>query len=242
MSTIAVIPLPALVTAVCAAFALTGCGVSIDLGGDVTERTESEVVDADGIARLRVETGNGRITVSGDDGDEITVTARLRESDQGDADWLLREDDDVLVVEGDCDGGWFDECSVGFEIELPAELAVELRTDNGRIDVDGLAGALDAQTDNGAISGDVLTSRTARVDTDNGRVTLVFAATPDDVTVTTDNGAVEVRFPDDGDAHDVSTRTDNGSVDVGVRTDPTSDRSISVETDNGSIEIAHLEP
>lgn len=240
MSIVTALPLPALVTAVCAAVALTGCGVSIDLGGDVTERTESDVVDAAGIERLLVETGNGRITVTAGDTDEIDVTARLRESDEGDADWVVREEGDALVVEGRCDDGWFDECSVGFEIVVPADLGVDVETDNGRIDLDGLAGPVTAETDNGSIAAGALRSSRVQVDSDNGRIDLRFTDVPDDVTATSDNGSIVVRFPDDGAAHDVSTTTDNGSVTVDVRTDPTSARTIDIETDNGSIEVAYL--
>lgn len=240
MSIVTTLPLPALVTAVCAAVALTGCGVSVDLGGDVTERTESEVIDAAGIERLRVETGNGRITVTAGDTDEIDVTARLRETDEGDADWNVRDDGGTLVLEGRCDEGWFDECSVGFDVVVPADLGVDVETDNGRIDLDGLAGTVAAETDNGSIAATALQAPTVRADSDNGRIELRFSETPDDVTATSDNGSIAVRFPDDGGSHDVTTKTDNGSVTVDVRTDPTSDRSIAVETDNGSIEVAYL--
>lgn len=239
MSFVTSVPFPALVSAVCAAVVLTGCGVSIELGDDVVERTETEVVIADEVERLRVETGNGRITVTGDTTGDVTVTARLRESDDGDATYSVRADDGTLVVEGRCDSGWFDQCSVGFDVTVPTGLAVDLETDNGRVAVRGLDGPIEVETDNGEIAGDGLGSSDVQVQTDNGRIELVFTTSPDAVTATTDNGAVVIRIPDDGGAHDVSTSTDNGSVDVDVRTDPTSDRAIVVETDNGSIDVEY---
>lgn len=241
MSTVTSVPFPALVTVVCAAVALTGCGVSIELGdGDVVERTETEVVDGIDVDRLRVETGNGQISVTGDDTDEISITARLRESDEGDASYSIRSDGAAIVVEGTCDGGWLDQCSVGFDVVVPAALAVELETDNGRVTVRDLEGRIEAETDNGEISGDGLGSPDVHVRSDNGRIELEFASSPEAVTATTDNGAVVIRIPDDGDAHDVSTSTDNGSIDVDVRSDPASDRSITVETDNGSIDVEYV--
>lgn len=234
------LPVSAVVAAVCATFALSGCSVSIDLGDEVTERTETRAFDATAIERLRVETGNGRVSMTAGVRDEIVVTARLRESDEGDAQHVVREDEGTLVVEGRCDGGWRDECSVGFDISLPTGLDVDVETDNGQIDVDGIVGSVDLETDNGEIVAQGLSSSDVRARSDNGRIELTFAVTPDQVTASTDNGAIEIRFPDDGAAHEVSTSTDNGSVDVGVRTDPTSDRTITAESDNGSIVIGYV--
>ena len=43
--------------------------------------------------------------------------------------------------------------------------------------------------------------------------------------------------PDTPDTYRVEVDTDNGSTDVGVRTDPDSDRSIRAETNNGSVSV-----
>jgi DUF4097 and DUF4098 domain-containing protein YvlB len=225
---------------VVAVLAGSGCSVSIDFGDDdVTERTETEQVAASDIERIDVETGNGAIEIVGADTDTIELTATLRESDEGDATYVVERIDDALVVEGECDGGWSDECSVGLELVVPAELDVVATTDNGRIDLDGVRGAVRADSDNGAITGDDLASVFVDVETDNGQIELVFATPPDDVTATTDNGAVTIRYPDDGGSHDVRARSDNGSVDVDVRDDPAAERRLVVETDNGSIDIAY---
>jgi DUF4097 and DUF4098 domain-containing protein YvlB len=76
-------------------------------------------------------------------------------------------------------------------------------------------------------------------DSDNGRVSLAFASAPTTVTATSDNGRVEVVVPDTADTYRVDAQTDTGSTDVGVRTDPTSDRSITAETDNGSVSVRY---
>ena len=238
MTTATALPLPALVTAICAALALAGCG-GLDMRGDLTERTETETVDAADVERIEITTDNGRVVVTTGASDAITVTARLQESDTGDADHTLRADGGRLLVAGHCDDGWFDRCSVGFEVTVPEGVAVDVETDNGRIDLAGVAGRVDVETDNGTITGDGLASTAVRARTDNGRIDLVFAAVPAEVTASTDNGAVAIQFPDDGDAHAVSAASDNGAVDVDVRTDPTSDRHVTIETDNGAIDVAY---
>ena len=134
MTTATALPLPALVTAICAALALAGCG-GLDVRGDLTERTETETVDAADVERIEITTDNGRVVVTTGASDAITVTARLQESDTGDADHTLRADGGRLLVAGHCDDGWFDRCSVGFEVTVPedqierARLAVQRMVD-----------------------------------------------------------------------------------------------------------------
>ena len=46
-------------------------------------------------------------------------------------------------------------------------------------------------------------------------------------------------MPDDDDAYRVDVRHRHGSTDIGVRTDPASDRSITAHTDNGSVTVRY---
>lgn len=239
MSTIASTPLSAIVVACCAAIALSGCALSVDLDGDVTHRTETENVAVAGVRLLDVSTANGQISVVAGDADMIEVTAHLQESREGDAEYRIDQQGDTLVVAGECDGGWFDRCNVGFDIAVPADLDVTIEFDNGRIVVEDLAGHVDVETDNGAITGRELDAGDVRARTDNGRIELLFRETPNDVAALTDNGAIAIRFPDDGEAHDVDASSDSGAVDVDVRTDPTSDRRIVVESDNGAVDVEY---
>jgi DUF4097 and DUF4098 domain-containing protein YvlB len=62
---------------------------------------------------------------------------------------------------------------------------------------------------------------------------------PQDLRATTDNGSIEVVLPDTPDAYAVDTSTDNGSIRNDVRTDSTSDRTITLSTDNGNITLRY---
>lgn len=238
MSFVTATPLPALVLMLSTAVALTGCSVSLDLGDDATTRTEREVVAVDAHTRIEVNTANGEVTVRSAETDEIEIVATLREADEGDATYRIETDDDAVIVTGECDGGWLDPCSVGFEIDVPADLDVTVATDNGAIELDRIAGRVDLETDNGAIDAVALRSDDIRASTDNGAIDLDVVAPPDSVDAHTDNGAVTVRLPDDGVAYDVDADSDNGSVSIDVRTDPESDRRIVIRTDNGRIDVA----
>lgn len=219
------------------------------------EVTETETFPTDGVERLRVATDSGSIEIEGGDVEEITVVAEIshgfqRTRHQADV------EDGTLVVDSDCPifSQW---CSVDYRITVPADVDVVASSSNGRItvrdltgdvDVDGdngrvelvrLTGSITASTDNGRLEGTGLRSQHVDVDSDNGRVTLTFAEPPSAVTATSDNGRVEVVVPDTTDTYRVRATTDDGDNDVGVRTDPDSDRTITIDTDNGDVDVRY---
>ena len=192
MATIA--PLPTLVLAAFAAVAMTGCAVSLDLNDDTTRRIDEDTIPLGDLDALAITTDNGQVDVVAGNVTAVELRAVLVESDRGDADYTVRReatgDTERLVIDGECDGGWLDRCSVGFRVVVPADFDVDITTDNGRIDVDGITGDLDIRTDNGAIDGDDLGAATAIAQTDNGRIELSFADTPSTVDAETDNGRI----------------------------------------------------
>ena len=68
-------------------------------------------------------------------------------------------------------------------------------------------------------------------------MTLQFAAAPDSVAATADNGRVAVVVPADGTAYRVAAPTRDGSTDVGIPTDPSATRTITASTRDGSVTI-----
>lgn len=219
------------------------------------EETEVYAFPVDGIAALDVRTESGSIEVDGGDVDEITVVAEISHGLQG-TDHTVEVEGDTLVLDSDCPvfGTW---CEVDFRIVVPVATAVEARSPNGRVtlrdltgpvavDADNgtvelvrLSGAVQATSDNGRIEGIGLRSATVDVDTDNGRLTLTFAQPPDAITATADNGRVEVVLPDTEDTYRVRADTDEGSTDVGIRTDPASNRTIDIDSDNGDVTVRY---
>lgn len=230
-------PMSTLVLVAATAIAVSGCGVNVAFGDDATDRTETRTIDARELGALRVDTANGAISISGTDGDTIEITARLRERSAGDAEFTVTERDGELTVSGDCDGGWFDDCRVGFEIQVPRDVEIDVDSDNGRIELRALDGDVDAETDNGAIDAERLTAGRVSATSDNGRITLDFDDAPDTVTAITDNGAIEIRVGGD-EAYDVDVDSDHGTIDVDLPTDPDAARRMVAHSDNGSIRVA----
>ena len=218
------------------AIALTGCSVKVDVG-DTQQRVESETIPADGVTALALVTDNGAIDVTGADIDEIRIETTYREHDRGDGASEVTVVGDRLHIEGSCDSSWYEQCSVSYRIVLPAEMAVTLDTDNGRIDLGDLGGRIDAYSDNGAIDAARLAAPEVHAESDNGHVALAFSTAPDTVEARSDNGRVDVTVPASAAAYAVDAVSDNGDVDVSVATDPTSERTIDASSDNGAVTV-----
>jgi len=220
------------------------------------EVTERASFPAAGVARVDLRNDNGSMEIVGGDVDEIELVAEIshglrRTSHRAEV------EGDTLVVRGACPSftTWW--CEVDYRLVVPRAIEVVAHMDNGALtitDVDGavrvdgdnspidlvrLTGPIEATTDNGSVEGIALRSPSVTVDSDNGRVDLTFVEPPMSVRATTDNGSVEVVLPEGPEEYRVDVQTDNGRTNVGVRTDPTSDRVVDAETDNGSVTVRY---
>lgn len=257
MSFAASTPLPTLIFVAASALVATGCGLRIDFDDDTITRTETDIIDAVGVTELDLRTANGRVTVRSAPagGETVELTTIFKEEDTGDATSSVDTDGDRLVVQGECDAGFLDSCSIGYEVVVPADFDVTVHSENGRIDVNDIDGGVTATTDNGliaadSIDGDVdlesdngritatdLAGARVRARSDNGRIEISFGSAPGTVDVSTDNGAISVTVPDDDSTYRVDASSDNGSVDNGLRTDPDSERSVTARSDNGDVNL-----
>ena len=231
--------LPTLLFAAVAAMSLAGCGASLTVDVDTTDRTEAETIPADDLAVLEVDTDNGAVEIRGAAVDEITIRSVLREQHDGDADASVEIDGDRVMVVGECDHRWWDACSVGFVVTVPSGFDVRVTTGSGRVEASGLDGDVAIETDNGAIEAMALGRGEVVTETDNGRIRLTFDTAPRSVRADTDNGAVSIRLPDDGGRYAVDADSDNGHVDITVSVDPEADRRVVARSDNGAIDIGY---
>jgi hypothetical protein len=237
-----------------AAVAVLGFGtlniVSLLAHEEVTERA---TFDATSIEVIDVDAEHGSVDIVGVEGDEIRLVAEIshglrRTSHRAEVEGSR------LVLRSSCP--WpFTWCHVDYRLEVPVDLAVVVNVDNGHVairDIDGpvdvdndngsvelirLRGGVTAGTDNGSIEGTGLESASVLADSDNGGVALAFAAAPTTVQATTDNGSVEIVLPRGDETYRVDVDTSHGGTDVGVRTDPASDRVIVGRTSNGSVRV-----
>lgn len=229
--------------------ALTGIQVVGVLSLDSSELQRS--VPAEGITSVAIRSDNGSVEVIGGDSVDVRVDARIRRS-LVDADVDVRRDGDRVVVDGTCPAFSPGYCSVDLVVRVPAGSDLEVQGQDGDVRIRGVDGSLVVATDQGDVDvdgagaslgidvadGDVRASGlvgAAEVTTDDGGVVLTFAAAPPTVAVASGNGDVELIVPDGPETYRVDASTGNGEVDTRVRTDPTSERSITLRSGDGSL-------
>ena len=221
------------------------------------ERTELAEVDADDLRGLVVDNGAGSITVVGVDGsDTISVHARISEGLRATGhDLSVRGDS--LVVQGTCPLFGSEWCAVDYTVEVPAGLhvtadgservivsdvtgGVTADSDVSSVELARVGGEVTVSADQGRIDASDLRAERVHARADQGRVSLAFAESPDEIVVRADQGSVDIVLPDEADvAYATETDADQGTVSDRIRQDPVSPRSISVKADQGSITIAY---
>lgn len=201
---------------------------------------------------LTIDADKGGLSVTTGDVEEVEVTRRLSSSSLGgapEATWELTGD--TLELRVRC--AVFGDCSAEYEVVVPADTALTLRTGNGDVTAAGLEGALAVDTGNGHVSvsdiagnltlessngdltGEGLTSGRVEAATSNGRVDLGLTAVPDAVEVRTTNGDADVTLPEG--AYDVDASSGNGEVLTQVDTDPASPHRVEVRSTNGRVRV-----
>jgi len=96
--------------------------------------------------------------------------------------------------------------------------SVDVDSDDGRLELDDIAGDITVSNDSGRIIGRRLTSSTVDATNTNGRIELSFLDPPQAVSARTENGRIDVVVPDTDVLYRVDLHTDNGSTDNAVRT------------------------
>lgn len=239
--------------AVVLALAAAGFLVSCDGGGDgapgadvtgsvapsgkgspgATDGSSPQSYEISGAKALDVRNENGSVRITVGSG-PIEVTETLEYGSVKPSTRHQVEDGTLKLVGSGC--GDSRPCRVDYTVRVPAETSVTVRVDNGGVEAEGVTGAVDLRTGNGSVSGTALGARRASLSSDNGTVDAAFDVAPDEVTTTTDNGAVTVTVPP-GTAYDVRARTGVGMKRVSVPTDPSSPRRITATTGNGMVTV-----
>ncbi|WP_026412567.1 DUF4097 family beta strand repeat-containing protein [Actinomadura oligospora] len=159
-----------------------------------------------------------------------------------------RIENGVLVLSG-CD---VSDCSISYDIKVPAGVPVSggttngsitlshvgqvnVTTHSGRVELDGVSGSVTARTHDGRISGSGLGGDSIDVQTSNGAVDLT-PTKPENIRAKTSNGAITLTVPKDG-RYQVTTHTSNGKRDIGVPNDPSGRHRLDLTTSNGRIEV-----
>ena len=199
----------------------------------------SEALQAD--SKLSAQTSNGSITVTGTEMEVCTITATINaRSFTVEEAQLLAEQTEVRL-EQTPEGLQTvidrpkkknrESISVQFEICVPKQTALELRTSNGEIRVSSIEKAIDTQTSNGKIEITDVTG-TVTAHTSNGCVT-VKQVNAERFDLHTSNGAITCEAI----TGDMKASTSNGAIDVKYASDAAPATNIHLSTSNGGISV-----
>lgn len=219
-------------------------------------REETVTVDAPSSGRLRVHNSNGRTRITGEDRRDIEVTAykTARAGSQHAAEELL---DEIELV--------FTESAEGLELEveiprrrhhrgaanlcikLPRDIRVAVSAANGRVDVEGIRGAVEVRSSNGSaniteVVGDVQVATSnakvhcacnkgrLRARSSNGKIEIQSHC--GSVDASTSNGVIRAQLEALG-KEGVQLATSNGRIVLDLP-DPV-DADVDIRVDNGII-------
>lgn len=246
-----------IVVAAVTPWVLTGCSYPIRASID-----EARTAPADGVRRVNVQTQNGRVVVIGDaQAREVSIKAvkSARGASLAEArDHAERVD---IEVRRDQEPGELRIAAIfpepidsarsygaDFDLVVPRDARLVVRTTNGRVEVSQLNAALEADTSNGpvrveTVRGDV------RVRTTNGAITLEDIS--GDVDAQTSNGPIQLNAAGSGTVRAVTSNgpitivggrgnavasTSNGAIRLQLVEVP-AEPNVSVRSSNGSITV-----
>lgn len=202
------------------------------------EETVEETFVVDGPAVLDVETASGNVTVTGGDGDEVRVIARLSLWGQDEEDarrqvkvQMTREGNriTVRVVRPEYNYIGFSRPSrVNFEVRVPSETALRLVSSSGDLAASGVAGTVELRTSSGDIRAENVEGAVS-TQSSSGDVTLTGLSDAGDLEVKAISGNLTLR---DVTADSLTAHTSSGKIQV---EEATLDRRLDLENSSGDV-------
>ncbi|MFI7007242.1 DUF4097 family beta strand repeat-containing protein [Streptomyces sp. NPDC050145] len=245
------------VLAVTAATAALAAGVTA-CGADARDDTRPEHRSFALQGRtLTVDSDDSALELVPADGDEVKVTRWFEGSTVIGSDprttWRWDKSEDRLTLRLDC-SGFIADCSARHRLEVPRDVKVVVRDDDGSVRATGFrhglditaqdgsvritdsAGPLRVRTDDGSVKATGIDARTVSVRTQDGSADLDLRTVPDRVDAVSDDGSVDVALPGSA-AYKVSSHSDDGSVRVSVPRDADSAHRVTVRTQDGKVTL-----
>ncbi|NUS73937.1 MAG: DUF4097 family beta strand repeat protein [Corynebacteriales bacterium] len=237
-----------------AVLAIGVAGAWIGLFADTNDidRTERSTYSR-AISALDIDLEAGDVSVRTSPGREVAVSRHIVWN--GDTKPQFKEvfvGDRLEITAGDCDGA-FDNCSIDYEIEVPEDVRVTIRTSGGDVETDsvrdvgtihtsggdvsviGSAESLRANTSGGDIS-IVSAQGSVNAESAGGDIELDFVSPPISARAKSSGGDVEVALPAGGD-YRVDGRADGGHVGISVRESAVPTSVISAHTSGGDVDV-----
>lgn len=198
--------------------------INVGDSGERAERQDNESLSATGLESVFVQSRNGAITITGNDGNEIVVTMKClaKAGSQAAADEKLAKMqtttavvDGQLQIKADFGTTSITNQQISYDLSVPRNLLVRADTSNGTVTATSMSGRLELSTSNGPIN--VLSTqgpKEVQATTSNGNIHVTGNPTSGTFTLQSSNGNVQVDLPATlGLTLEASTQ--NGSMDIG---------------------------
>jgi uncharacterized protein YceK len=182
---------------------VAGCGA-------VMERRTAHVErrwPAGAIKRIEVREIDGAINIEAGSASEIAMDATVRsriapkQGQENQGYFTTQVSGDTLIIGREDEHRHFrffsfgNETKIDYELRVPASVALDLRTVNGRIATHGVDGVMHAVTVNGRVNIDTPGSSEVEAHTVNGRIEARFGTSFQGATLKTVNGGVTAALP-----------------------------------------------
>ncbi|WP_433208248.1 hypothetical protein ACQP00_42930 [Dactylosporangium sp. CS-047395] len=197
-------------------------------GPEQTATNAFEVKDA--VSVVAVESEGGAIAVKAGSGDTIKVTETYKfKSDKPNRKQAI-DGGELQLGSAGCPKN---DCSISYVVEMPSTLTVRLDSSGGRIDLTGLTGIVDVQTDGGGVNAEGLAPPEFTARTGGGPVDLKVTQAPDRIDIDSGGGNVNLRLTSDGYALDA--QLDGGTQSGKIKSDPASVHKVKITTSGGGL-------
>ena len=156
--------------------------------------TVEEAVPSGELDALTITGGAGDIEIVAEDREDVVVTTRRTSSIWGEPRVELRVGGGELMIDSEC--GWVAiECSVGYDVAVPADGLEDVRVDVAAADIDivGLGADVEVVTDAGNIDVLGFTGSQAVIRASAGNINVVAEQAPRQLEVTTSAGSISIQ-------------------------------------------------
>ncbi|GAA3288477.1 hypothetical protein Dvina_43105 [Dactylosporangium vinaceum] len=184
----------------------------------------------DDVSVVEVDSEGGTITVKAGAGAtiKVTETAAFKSDKPGRKQKL--EGGELILGSGGCPKN---DCSISYVVEMPSTLTARLDSSGGRIELTGLTGLIDVQSDGGAVTGDALAPPEFQARTGGGPVDVKVTQAPDRIDIDSGGGNVNLRLTKDGYA--LTADLDGGNQSGTIKQDAGSSHKVKIATGGGSL-------
>ncbi|MGK4581341.1 DUF4097 family beta strand repeat-containing protein [Kitasatospora sp. HPMI-4] len=141
----------------------------------------------------------------------------------------------TLTLDYKCPDG---DCSVGYEVNVPAGTVVRVSDGTGDVHLSGLTAEVKAETGTGNVEAKRMSATSVDLSSSTGDVSADFVAQPETVKATTSTGSVTVKVPS-GDPYTVTAGADTGNVRQTVSQQPGARRTITAHSNTGDVTVTN---